>query len=397
MLSNFFFLTGLVRSGTTLLARCCDAHPQITCASDPLFGFFRCLRNDLRKTWNIEGGDPAEPLSDFFFDSKGELLRLADANLHVPVTIDHATLTKEIARFADATGNAPAIVPLLNKLNGSTYAEVFVQLVEMLKAAYGSETDQWSGFKQTWVEAFGGTILNTWPEAHVVHLVRDPRAVIASWRTAKFLRHDYPFLMIVRHWRKSVAVASLFSRRYKNYTVSSYEDLVSEPEQEIKKIAAACGFPVDQQMLDASRFRSEDGGAWKANTSHGGPTDKIASEKKDRWKEQLAIEEIQLIEDLCDLELKWMGYARVTEPGAPTSFLRQLRLERAVTGPTPWMDSFKGKYEFDANNFSQELTRWFLQNQPASVLPEQLRQQIYLDPELITPSHRPFATAQGSL
>ena len=40
-----FFITGMFRSGTTLVSRMFHSHPEIACASDPFAPVFKMFRN----------------------------------------------------------------------------------------------------------------------------------------------------------------------------------------------------------------------------------------------------------------------------------------------------------------------------------------------------------------
>ena len=63
------FVTGMFRSGTTLLARAFNAHPSISFASDPFFEFFKHARNTYY-TGKEEDFDSNQPLSDKFWEDK---------------------------------------------------------------------------------------------------------------------------------------------------------------------------------------------------------------------------------------------------------------------------------------------------------------------------------------
>ena len=79
------FITGVARSGTTLLAKMLNAHPAVRVASDPLFPFFHSLRNAL-----IQRGagpevlaefDPTMPIGDYYLRRHGP--KIVDAVLGV--------------------------------------------------------------------------------------------------------------------------------------------------------------------------------------------------------------------------------------------------------------------------------------------------------------------------
>ena len=77
-MSRHFFVFGIARSGTNLLARMIDRHPAAVCALDPLLPYFKFLRNGivdlhapaaLRETFS-----PNAPLQDYYFQACGPAL-----------------------------------------------------------------------------------------------------------------------------------------------------------------------------------------------------------------------------------------------------------------------------------------------------------------------------------
>jgi len=52
--NTILFISGMFRSGTTLLARMLNAHSHIVLASDPLFEFFKSFRNEVYRQNNIQ-------------------------------------------------------------------------------------------------------------------------------------------------------------------------------------------------------------------------------------------------------------------------------------------------------------------------------------------------------
>ncbi|MFW6289777.1 MAG: sulfotransferase [Mariniphaga sp.] len=64
-----FFITGMFRSGTTLLARMLNTHKDIACASDPFRPFFNCFRDYIAKEIDVQV-NPYDPLGSYFTDKK---------------------------------------------------------------------------------------------------------------------------------------------------------------------------------------------------------------------------------------------------------------------------------------------------------------------------------------
>jgi len=68
---NSFFITGMFRSGTTLISRMFQSHPEIACASDPYAPLFKEFRNQHvsnLKDFVLESESPHDDY--YYYDSK---------------------------------------------------------------------------------------------------------------------------------------------------------------------------------------------------------------------------------------------------------------------------------------------------------------------------------------
>src|SRR5688572_29832929 len=62
-----FLVTGMFRSGTTLLARMLHANRNLICASDPFAPLFKSYRNLVGRRYRAEF-DADSPFHDYYFD-----------------------------------------------------------------------------------------------------------------------------------------------------------------------------------------------------------------------------------------------------------------------------------------------------------------------------------------
>ena len=99
MRENLLLVTGMVRSGTTLISRSIDAHPMIACPPDPFIGFFIALHNDLLSIEYGDSFDPKTPLSDFFFKDVPDIQLFLNADFHGKVTHSPQLIQKKSSRF----------------------------------------------------------------------------------------------------------------------------------------------------------------------------------------------------------------------------------------------------------------------------------------------------------
>jgi hypothetical protein len=98
------FIFGIARTGTNLIARMLDAHPQVAIALDPLMPLFKHFRNAVvRRTAPAAIAsrfDPASSFQDFYGDADGPPLLdlMLAADLDLPLDQDElAALRQSIA------------------------------------------------------------------------------------------------------------------------------------------------------------------------------------------------------------------------------------------------------------------------------------------------------------
>jgi hypothetical protein len=88
------------------------------------------------------------------------------------------------------------------------------------------------------------------PEAHFIHVIRDPRDTAMSWRKTWFApSQDYAVLGAC--WRQNVEVGRRAASALRHYQELRFEDLVLRPETELKRLCAFLSLPYDAVMLDS--------------------------------------------------------------------------------------------------------------------------------------------------
>jgi len=233
---RLLFVTGMFRSGTTLLGRMLNAHPQLAVASDPYMPFFKSFRSTVAACLG-QDIPAAAPLDDYYFRHEAiELFRaIQDASLDV--ALDRPALDNlKTAVATHAEPYSPLILPLVESIRGSSYRDVLDQMIGVLQSCYGKRTMDYLGFKEVWTDEFIPVLARALPEARFIQIVRDPRAVAASKNATD---EQYPWLFLGRQWRKLAGLAHdyaadpHFGRRV---CVVRYEDLVESPEESMHAI-----------------------------------------------------------------------------------------------------------------------------------------------------------------
>lgn len=313
--ASLLFISGMFRSGTTLLGRMLNAHHKISVASDPYFDFFKCYRSTIGNKLGLRLGT-TEPLGDYYFSSNDARLlhEILDSDLDLAFNeSDRILLTKEI--FSRAKIYSPIICKFLGSpVKGETYKEVLDNLLDILAMAYGKQDCQYIGFKEVWANEFIPALAYAYPEARFIQIIRDPRAVSAS-KNAK--NTCYPWLFLGRQWRKLTALSWL---NQQNQTIHErvltllYEDLVNDTTRTIKELCRFLEIDYSEEMARPGNFIDGSGQQWRQNTNYGVGGISFDTQATQRWKTILSKAEQNLIEFLCYPEMALYGYKPDHEP-----------------------------------------------------------------------------------
>jgi hypothetical protein len=175
------------------------------------------------------------------------------------------------------------------------------------------------GDKTLLAEFYADDILASLPGARVIHLLRDPRDVFASYRHAPWrlapadprtrasvwLRGHMAWT--IRNWRASARLARINAARHPGrYLVLRYEDLVRAPRAELERVCAFLGEPFDPAMLEMRAY--PDYLDRRSNSSFD-RLDGISTAPVGRFRAVLDTREIALCEALAGADLARWGYA----------------------------------------------------------------------------------------
>ena len=202
------FILGCPRSGTTLLQLMLHAHPRIAIPAENRFllGAYhsRCEFGDL------EDRDNRRALAEWI--TRREAGRFADLGL------DAAAVTEEIVEGPPTLGSALGIV-------FRAYARRFGR-------------PRW-GDKRPAYFRHAGTLLRLFPDAQIVHVIRDGRDCVASLKEMPWFRKDV--YHAVAMWREAIDAGRALAARVgpDTYYELQYERLVTDP---VEELSGLCGF-----------------------------------------------------------------------------------------------------------------------------------------------------------
>jgi protein-tyrosine sulfotransferase len=147
------------------------------------------------------------------------------------------------------------------------------------------------------------------PKAKLVHIIRDGRDVVCSLRQTPFARIDHAPPAGVKaavrcavQWQTLVE-AGLRLRGDPGYYEIRYENLVREPERELRALVAFLGLPWEDQILEAALIDSEE---VDENAAHS----EIFGSSVGRWQRDLSPEDCQALQLLIGPTLIKLEYGK---------------------------------------------------------------------------------------
>jgi hypothetical protein len=158
-------------------------------------------------------------------------------------------------------------------------------------------------------------VFELFPEVHIVHVVRDPRASVSSQRSR------WPQLSVweaASWWRDAARAGRDWARQGKTpYTEIQFEHLVNAPDETLRHLCRELGVPYATGLLDFDlRTMSFEPGA-SPRAVHYRTVD---ASRLDLWRERLEPTEVRLVETCCRSEMQWWGYAPVEPQVSPLRF-----------------------------------------------------------------------------
>jgi len=304
------FVTGMQRSGTTLLEKLLCNHPRISLLSQPFPLLFVAVKRRFLRLFGEAG--IRYPLGDLFLEARygEEDLRgfLKGLSLGAP---DMRALFEEMAGFSGQyTRFAPELcAEVLEHLEPGDLASLLAQLYRSLAHNPGAD---WCGGKETLWEELLPFLLERGFSCLVI--LRDPRGVLASLNLGGGLAYGgglKPTLFNVRNWRKSVAFA-FHLESHPRFLSLRYEDLIARPRESLDRITGFLGLEPFTEELFAGGIRGQDGELWAGNSSHRAQSG-IDPSSAGSHRELLPPGVGRYLEATCWPELRCLGYPAALE------------------------------------------------------------------------------------
>lgn len=286
------FVVGAPRTGTTLVKEILNRHPDVHLFDEVHF---------FERVWDDRGrlGDLTDPASRArAIERVLDIVRRFGSDADVASELTPAEYE---ARLVRAGPSYPGLARVL----------FTAQAARKGAAVWGDSSPQ--------DILYLATILSWWPDARIVALVRDPRGFLSSYknyhrRNVATYRERYNPLPVSMLW-KGYMTALLEAEKApwgRAVLRFRYEDLVADPEAQVRRLAAHVGVEFADTMLQVER----------ANTSFvesgGAPRKGIFDSSKDRWRTELTPTEIWLGERIFGEMMPAFGYERAARGTAPS-------------------------------------------------------------------------------
>ncbi len=293
------FILGCHRSGTSLLRSLLDGHPELNVV--PVEGHYFEHRGDwiaypLRQQSQIEKG------SEAFLDSALRMLVDYDSSGDTRRDVNASGIF-DVKRFQERMEHG---VPEEGPQRMLQYFRA------LLEAAQG-EVKEGGRWVEKSVEHFEFLpFLKQWfPKAHFVHIVRDPYANMVSLRNFRSRNGRFPFL--------SPLIGTLRWHRYHflrwkdwmdRHYILHYEDLLTEPESNMKDLAENLGISFRPSLLEPTFLGAE----WKGNRASGEKLKGLSKERTQAWKREITPVEHRLVNRGLGWMIEGSGYEKVPAP-----------------------------------------------------------------------------------
>jgi hypothetical protein len=296
------FVVGVSRSGTTLLSRVLAHHPRVAIAPEnhylrhllPKLG----VRHDIRRLGDLEDDAVVRNIAGRISEGRLQGLRWARANSPFFVWLTRQVPRETLeARLLAAERTERGLFTALLRIYADTKGKAIIGEKTPAHVACVDELLEW------------------YPGGKVVHIVRDPRGVFASElrrRTENATSLPYRWLVhlplllrwfillqVVCAWAQAVTWHRRLSKAHPDaYLQVHFEDLVTDPEATVRRLADFLGLNEHRRMLRQKVVSKGE------NVGDAG----FDADAAERWRRSIRADDKRTLERLLGHRLREMGY-----------------------------------------------------------------------------------------
>jgi hypothetical protein len=271
------FVVGCPRSGTTLFRVMLHAHPRIAIPPETKYLMPAYHRRDKFK--NLELRENRQLLANFITKRKGNGFR--------DLQLDPETVAREIVDGPPTLGSAMGIV-------FRAYAQKFGK-------------DRW-GDKRPSYYGFVDELDHMFPDAQFIHVIRDGRAAVASIKRKKDLPPRGDGLKSMATWIQAIDATRRSGKKLgpERYFEVRYEDIIADPEREMRAVCAFLGEEFHPEMCKPELIAAEvtpSGWSHQRQILRG-----VNAQSLDIWRQELEPWEVATLERAAGGRLRSLGY-----------------------------------------------------------------------------------------
>jgi hypothetical protein len=294
----YLFIVGCARSGTTLVHRIVDAHPEIAITPE-----MHWITRQFKSRNGLVASELVSELSGHKRFAQFEIPREEfEGLLGSGEALPYPTFLRRVFGLYGKINNKPLV---------GNKTPAYVRSIPTFHAL--------------------------WPEAKFVHIIRDGRDVfmsILNWKKAERIVGRYasweedPVSTTALWWERKVRKgredgAALGPGLYHE---TLYEDLVEDPERECKRLCEFLGVPYDDAMIrfHEGRERVKPGRSAKSAWL------RVTSGLRD-WRTQMCTGDVERFEAAAGDLLKELGYERAVPNPSSEALEQAARIREAFT------------------------------------------------------------------
>lgn len=273
-------IIGVGRSGTSLFQSMLHAHPEVTFL--PETQFFRKY--------------VARPISRWRWQRKGAVAFTDELN--------------KDAAFGRAEIDPHCLLrPYIDGERAFKLRDVYRRLLTLARRRTAGT--QIAGDKDPRIIDYLTALRAALSTARVLHVIRDPRDVLASRMRAAWSA-DRAWWLHVLIYRAQLTTGRRAGRRLfgSAYREVLYERLLEDPESELRDICNFLGIQFKPGMLqfqEAARDLVDDSeSSWKSNTMR-----PILRNNRNKWREALTSRQVMWVEQICTDPFRTLPYTRL--------------------------------------------------------------------------------------
>lgn len=275
------FIVGANRSGTTLLRLMLNAHPHIAIPDEVNY---------------FESAFQGIPVTDWAAPGLTDDEYAAFVTERIEAMLAHSGMDLDRASLQAAMRAGPA-----------TFRTPYAVLLHHWAEKHGAT--RW-GEKTPGNLFFVDVLREMFPSARFIHMVRDPRAGVASMQRVSFFPDDVALNALIRRTFADDARTRLPSVVPASHRRAvRYEDLVTDPEATLRSLCAFLETSYHPAMLHfhqaAEQHMSDDAAtAFNATATRPVQTGRVRA-----WETRLSRHEVAMVETICQTEMEAFGYA----------------------------------------------------------------------------------------